>query len=133
MKPYCHAKNSARKHAGVPEDYMEIHNFFDSSKASIPDMRHRAILHSSFGIFILEKVFGCTITNSDGKKVSVRDIGEDHVLEDLGFIPTVEKWLENLPIADWMVGSRRDEIRVSKLSVSLTTEQFNTLQTQGKV
>jgi hypothetical protein len=107
MKPYNHAKSSARKHGGKPEDYQAIHDFFDSSKASLPDMRHRAILHSSFGIFLLERVFGTTITNSDGRKVCVRDLGEDHVIEDLGFIPTVERWLRHTPLEEWMLGSRR--------------------------
>jgi hypothetical protein len=107
MKPYAHAKNSANKYGGVPEDYQAIHDFFDSSKAALPDVRHRAILHSAFGIFMLERVFGTTITNSDGKKVNVRDLGEDHVIEDLGFIPTVERWLKNTPIESWMGGAVR--------------------------
>lgn len=111
MKPFQHAKNSAKKYGGVPEDYQHIHDFFDSSKATLPDMRHRAILHSSFGIFILERVFGTTITNSDGKKVCVRDLGEDHVVEDLGFIPTPERWLKNMPMEDWMGGSRRSSAK----------------------
>jgi len=107
MKPYAHAKNSANKYGGVPEDYQAIHDFFDSSKAALPDVRHRAILHSAFGIFMLERVFGTTITNSEGKKVNVRDLGEDHVIEDLGFIPTVERWLKNMPIESWMGGAIR--------------------------
>jgi hypothetical protein len=110
VKPYIHAVNSARKYGGVPDDYQAIHDFFDSSKASLADIRHRALLHSSFGIFLVERVFGATIVNSDGKRVSVRDIGEDHVIEDLGFIPTVEKWLRNIPVADWMFGSKRHKV-----------------------
>ncbi len=109
MKPYQHAKNSARKWGGKPEDYQALHDFFDSSKAAMPDIRHRAILHSAFGIFVLERVFGTTITNSDGRAVCVRDIGEDHVIEDLGFIPTMERWLKHMPIEDWMGGSRRKD------------------------
>lgn len=105
MKPLIHAKISVKKYGGKIDDYIEIHNFFDTSKSSLADVRHRAILHSSFGIFILEKIFGTYITNSDGKEVSVRDIGEDHVLQDLGTIPTVEKWLRKLPIEPWMSGS----------------------------
>ncbi len=109
MKPFHHAKNSAKKYGGKPEDYQDIHDFFDSSKAAMPDIRHRAILHSAFGIFVLERVFGTTITNSDGRQVCVRDIGEDHVMEDLGFIPTVERWLKNMPIETWMTGERRKD------------------------
>jgi hypothetical protein len=103
MKPYIHAKNSVRRYGGKIEDYMAIHDFFDSTKSAWADIRHRAILHSSFGIYLVEKVFGTTITNSDGKQVSVRDIGEDHVVEDCGQIPTIEKWLKNLPVEDWML------------------------------
>ena len=110
MKPFIHAKNSARKHGGRPEDYQALHDFFDSSKATLADIRHRALLHSSFGIFLLERVFGTTITNSDGKQVSVRDIGEEHVIDDMGFIPTVEHWLRNIKIQDWMFGTRRAKV-----------------------
>lgn len=107
MKPYAHAKNSAKKWGGLPEDYQDIHDFFDSTKSALPDVRHRAILHSAFGIFLLERVFGTTITNSDGRKVNVRDLGEEHVLEDLGFIPTLERWLRTLPVEPWMGGATR--------------------------
>ena len=106
MKPFQHARISAKKYGGCAEDYQHLHDFFDSSKQTMADMRHRAILHLAFGIFLLERVFGTTITNSSGKKVCVRDIGEDHVIQDLGFIPSVERWLKNLPIEDWMLGSR---------------------------
>jgi hypothetical protein len=105
MKPLIHARISMKKYGGTVEDYLPIHDFFDSSKATLPDVRHRAILHSAFGIFLLEKVFGTYIVNSDGKQVSVRDLGEEHVLQDLGTIPTVERWLEKLPIEPWMSGT----------------------------
>ena len=92
-KPWIHAKSSARKFGGTPEDYIDIHQFMDSSKACLPDVRHRAVLHSSFGCFIVEKVFGIVLTNSDGKEFSPRDIAEQHCLEDMGTIPTLEDWL----------------------------------------
>jgi hypothetical protein len=77
----------------------------DSTKAATANFYHRAILHSSFGIFLCEQLFGTTITNSDGKKISVRDIAEDHVKEDCqGRIPTIDDWLKDLPPKDWMVG-----------------------------
>ena len=107
MKPFIHSKNSVTKWGGNKEDYQAIHDFIDSSKACHPDVRHRAILHSSFGCFLVEKIFGITIKNSDGKDVSVRDIAEAHIIEDLGFIPRVDHWLKNMPIQDWMYGSVR--------------------------
>lgn len=111
MKPYLHSKNSAKKHGGKWEDYIKIHDFIDSSKIAMPDMRHRSLLHNSFGCFLVEQVFGTTITNSEGKKVCTRDLAEDHIIEDLGFIPTVEHWLKNMTMQDWMFGGRRKEIK----------------------
>ena len=107
MKPYIHCKNSVRRFGGKPEDYQEIHDFFDQTKAHVADMRHRAILHNSFGIFLAEQVFGTYITNSDGKKVQVRDVGEQHVLEDMGFIPSVQNWMDHMGKPDWMGGLKK--------------------------
>lgn len=107
MKPYVHAKNSVHKHGGVIEDYLEIHDFIDSSKVAVPDMRHRAMLHSAWGVYVVEKVFGTTITNSEGRKVSVRDLAEEHVIQDLGFIPTMQDYLENMELKPWMGGEMR--------------------------
>ena len=105
MKPFVHAKNSVKRYGGVPEDYIAIHSWFDQTKAAWADVRHRAVLHSTFGIYICEQVFGVTIVNSDGKYVSVRDIAEDHVTEDFGGkIPTIEEWLKDLPLEPWMAG-----------------------------
>lgn len=83
-KPYLHAVSSAKRWNGEPEDYLEIHDFMDSSKSVFPDNRHRVLTHNSWFVFIVERIFGHNITNSDGKKVSVRDICERHILEDFG-------------------------------------------------
>lgn len=107
MKPYEHAKQSVRKYGGSVEDYLPIHDFLDSSKAHFADMRHRALLHSSFGIFIVEKVFGHNLRNSDGRVISVRDIAEKHVLEDMGRIPSVQDYLQHMPMLDWLGGPAR--------------------------
>lgn len=107
MKPYTHGINSARKWGGVPEDYQKIHDFLDQTKAHIPDMRHRLILHNSLGIFIAEQVFGINITNSEGKLVSVRDIAERHVLEDMGTIPSLYECMKDLPMYPWIGGPKR--------------------------
>lgn len=124
MKPHAHAKNSAKKYGGKWEDYIAVHDFFDSSKATLGDMRHRAILHSTFGIFLAERVFGTALVNSDGREVCVRSIGEDHVIEDLGFIPPVERWLRNMRLEDWMCGAQRGGIR--SRHIPMTTEKKTT-------
>lgn len=107
MKPYLHGLISVKKFGGKVEDYQEIHDWFDQTKAHVPDMRHRAILHNSFGIYLCEQVFGATMKNSSGKVVSVRDIGEQHVLDDLGTIPTLQDYLTHMPMLDWLGGSKR--------------------------
>ena len=107
MKPYLHAQVSVRKWGGVVEDYLPIHDFFDHSKAHFPDMRHRALLHSSFGIYIVERVFGTSLINSGGRTVQVRDIGEQHVIDDMGTIPTAQDYLEGMPMYNWLGGPKR--------------------------
>jgi len=103
--PLVHAERAARKWGGHPQDYLAIHQWFDSTKAHLADVRHRLILHSSFGIALAEQVFGIAITNADGKRVFVREIGAQHVLEDLGFIPTLAECLAETPIRPWMAGA----------------------------
>ena len=106
-KPYIHAKSSVKKYGGEIEDYLPIHDLMDNSKSAIPDYRHRALTHNAWFLFILEKIFGHTITNCDGKEVSVRDIGEDHVVEDLGFLPSAQDYLRHMTIEGWMENGKR--------------------------
>ena len=108
-KPWVHAESSAKKFGGVPEDYIEIHNLLDSSKGTIADSRHRALTHTSWFLsVILERCFGVTITNSEGHKVSVREVGEQHVLEDfrMRFIPSAQDYLQEVELKEWMVSGK---------------------------
>jgi hypothetical protein len=100
---YHHAQSSARIFGGKPEDYQSIHDWFDATKETFADFRHRALRHHSQGIFEAERIFGITITNSKGTKVPVRYIGEQHVKEDCdGRIPTVSDWFRNIKREIWM-------------------------------
>ena len=94
--PLKHAESSARKFGGKAEDYLAIHNWFDESKSFFTDFRHRALRHHAEGIFLCERIFGVAIINSEGKQVPVRYIGEQHVSEDLGRIPTAQDWLSQI-------------------------------------
>lgn len=105
--PYHHAVSSSRKWGGTPEDYIAVHEWFDATKAWMPDFRHRSIRHHSEGIFECMGVFGTTVTLSTGKKIPVRWIGEQHVMEDLGQIPTAADWLRRLAAEPWMNRSRK--------------------------
>jgi hypothetical protein len=105
-KPWVHAESSARKFGGSPEDYIEIHNLMDSSKGTIADSRHRALTHNAWFLsVILERIFGVTITNSEGRKISVREIGEQHVLEDyrMRYIPSAQDYLQEIELKKWMI------------------------------
>jgi len=103
MNPLYHSNSCVKRWGGKQEDYQPIHDWFDESKITVANFRHRALRHHAFGIFECEKVFGKYITNSDGKKVPVRLIGEQHVREDCGGkIPSVEDWTKNIAVQPWM-------------------------------
>lgn len=100
---YYHALSSVKRWGGKPEDYLPLHSWFDESKKIIADPRHRALRHHAEGIFMLETIFGVTIRNSDGRDVPVRLIGEQHVTEDLGRIPSFTDWARQIQPAPWML------------------------------
>jgi hypothetical protein len=107
--PHHHALSSVKQWGGQVDDYLPIHNWFDESKAFIGDFRHRALRHHAEGIFLCEKIFGVTITNSTGRQIPVRWIGEQHVKEDLGRIPSASDWLNCIRPELWMMrGSQLD-------------------------
>jgi len=105
-KPYIHARSSAKKFGGKWEDYIEIHELLDSSKAAIADNRHRVLTHNSWFIsYILPKIFGETFRRkSDNQVISTREIAEQHVLEDyrMRFIPTAQDFIEHMDYVGWM-------------------------------
>ncbi len=91
--PYHHALSSVKQWGGQVDDYF----------------RHRALRHHAEGIFLCEKLFGVTITISSGREIPVRWIGEQHVKEDLGRIPSASEWLSCIHPEHWMMrGSRLD-------------------------
>lgn len=115
MNSWYHAKSAAKKWGGEPEDYLPIEEFIDSSKQIIGDARHRSMYHHTAGIFLCERIFGKTITNSRGVQVPVRLIAEQHVMEDLGWLPSPADYINGMTLATWMSGSIRKEVPLSKL------------------
>lgn len=137
-KPMLHAISSAKKKGGVPEDYLPIHQFMDSSKSTFADNRHRALTHNAWFIGPqgpLELAFGEEILVSREEKerefqdfeyeialcarrinelrqlqrqyarsISVRDIGEQHILEDFQgrFIPNASDYLQLMEFRAWI-------------------------------
>lgn len=127
-KPYIHAESSAKKFGGTWEDYIDIHEFMDSSKSVIADNRHRALTHNSWFIsVVIPKVFGETFKRqSDGKIVSSRDIAEQHCLEDFGnrFIPSASDYINHLKLQEWMnqgLGEFPDSAKIeNKFKITLS-------------
>lgn len=71
------------------------------------DFRHRALRHHAQGVAECERVFGVTIKNSDERVVPVRLIAEQHIVEDLGRVPTMDEWFRCIRPQPWMNRARR--------------------------
>ena len=103
--PLKHAKSSVRRFKGSIEDYIDLHRFLDSPKATMNNNSARALTHNQWFITtVLPAVFGYNIINSDGREVDVVDIGMLHVLEDFNhkFVPTAQDYLKHLVVQPWM-------------------------------
>jgi len=106
-KAIFHAQSSVKKFGGITDDYIDIHNLLDSSKSVLSDNRHRALTHNSWFLNeVIERIFGYVILNSDGREISVKEIAEQHVLEDFNgrFIPSAQDYLQEIKYQPWMNG-----------------------------
>lgn len=101
-RPYHHALASVKRWGGGVEDYIKIHDWFDQSKAHMADFRHRALRHHSQGIYECERVFGLVIMLSTGRVIPTRWVGEQHVTDDIGYIPSLQDWLIEIAPKPWM-------------------------------
>lgn len=111
-----HCRLSAMIYGGDPEEYMALHASMNQVRDVLPDQRGQCILHNSWGISLLLRKFGETMTLSTGKKIPTRMVLEFHVTQDLGHIPTVAEAMEHIHIRSWMYTKAR------KLSVELAGE-----------
>ncbi len=57
-----------------------------------------------------ETIFGVTITNSAGRIIPVRLIAEQHILEDLGRVPSFADWVRCIKPEPWMGRTSRFDI-----------------------
>lgn len=113
-KPLIHAQTSAKKFGGIWQDYEPIHTKMDSSKMSHPKMSHRIIFHSSYGIQLIERLFGMNYPTSN-ESIKTADIAEQHIIEDLGFIPELTEYLDTLN-TPWARIPYRNTTHLAKLS-----------------
>lgn len=100
MKPFLHARISARVFGGHWRDTLPIHDLIDSSKAAHPTMRHRAIFHSDLGVSIVEAVFGAAQRNGPKGLPPARAVAIQHIEDDLGRVPSVAEWASCLRLPD---------------------------------
>lgn len=125
MNSYNHAVSASRKWGGTPLDYLAIEEKIDSSKQVIGDARHRSLYHHTQGVWLMEDIFGPTITvlHSSGKSVQVpvRMIAERHIIEDLGWLPSPADYISGMPLAPWMSGAVKKTVPLGVLGVDLTT------------
>lgn len=118
MNSWHHAQSSARKWGGDPEIYLPVHEFIDSSKQVIGDVRHRSLYHHTTGVWLCQRIFGVTLDVPKARttvKVPVRLIAEQHVLEDLGWLPSPADYIDGMPIKPWMSGAQRKTVPLSHL------------------
>lgn len=142
MNSIKHAQISARRRGGIPEDYIDIHQFIDSTKNLCSDNRHR-IFHTMWAINeIVLPIFGHQIINSDGREVDVKDLCEkDHLLVDFRhrFIPTLSDFVHAMNVE--VTSSQRQAIENvhdfytndSKYSADISRLLFSPLALTGQL
>lgn len=59
-----------------------------------------------------ETIFGPTIMLATGRIIPTRWVGEQHVKEDLGFIPSFADWVRAIRPEPWMGRAERIEAQV---------------------
>ena len=111
MNPHIHSKSSVKRWGGRVEDYLPLHQFLDSPKATMNNNTSRMLTHNTWFIYeVMPRVFGYNIVNSDGRSVDVVDIAMLHVAEDyrMKFIPTPQDFLKHMQLQPWMHNGVKD-------------------------
>ncbi len=92
--PYHHALSSVKKWGGTVDDYQPVPCLVRLLKSPFCGLSPQSHV-SSFGrSMAFRDVFGPTITLSTGRIIPTRWVGEQHVGEDLGFIPSFTDWVK---------------------------------------
>jgi hypothetical protein len=76
--------------------------------------------HHTTGVWLCQKIFGRVIRvpkkDVEGfTEIPVRLIAEQHILEDLGWLPSPADYIDGMPIKAWMSGSQRKELPLSHI------------------
>ena len=98
---HYHCVSSVNAFGGVPGDYAELHRWMDRSRNSTNSIMHRMLSHHTQGISDCVDYFGDVIVISTGRQVPTSLLAEQHVREDLGFIPDLNHYIELLTCPRW--------------------------------
>ena len=120
---FYHATSSAKAFGGVADDYIEIHAWFDRGRAGTSSILHRFLSHHTQGIADAVAHFGSTITISTGRRVPVSLIGEQHVTEDLGFVPTLDDYIGMMVAPRW--SSKKAKLLHRRLHETIDTSELD--------
>lgn len=117
MTPVKHAESSAKKWGGKWQDYVALHDWMDETKSYCNGWEHRALRHHSAGIQWAVEKFGHVILNSNGQSIPTKMLAEQHVIEDIGFIPTPQDWLKMLAKnpESWMLKVKTKSVQVMEV------------------
>jgi len=127
MNPVWHSESSVRHFGGKLEDYLKIHEKMDCHKAYVSDNRARVLTHTMFWVIeVMIPIFGSYITLESGRKVSVKDICERHILEDfkMKFIPTPQDFIQEMDFKSWMQNGNGVCPSAAKLYKELVPEEI---------
>ena len=120
LNSFYHARSAARKWGGTADDYIQVEELIDSSKQFIGDARHRALFHNTYGVWLCQRVFGRVISVEKENgivEVPVRLVAEQHILEDLGWLPSPNDYFKSMPLETWMSGSAFKDQALSALGL----------------
>ena len=103
--PYHHSLSSVKKWGGAVDDYLAIHSWFDAQADHRGFPAPRAAPSCRRHLHVRD-LFGPTITLVVRPRPSDALVGEQHVVEDLGFIPPFADWVRIRPDHGWAARNR---------------------------
>ncbi len=124
-----HAHSSVNAFGGEMEDFLPIHEWIDRSRGGTNSILHRFLSHHTQGIQDCVAHFGSTITTSKGRKVPVSLIAEQHIQEDLGFIPTMDDFIGMMTCPRW--ASKRAKLLHRRLHEHIDTSELAEVNADG--
>jgi len=110
--PFYHARASAHRHGGDSAEYLALHEWLDQAKMALADCRHRLLLHNTWGLEVAIRTWGEHLhVGLERRAVPVRALAEQHIVEDLGGVPSLAACLPEPCVPPGLRHSRDDLAR----------------------